>query len=229
MTPGAPATCSAAVRAIWLARPATRVSKVSAGVQPVRAWPPAPAERGAAMASRGRWRWVGASAAPSSAAAGNGGGRGRCRAQGIAGAGRRFGARGQRQFQPHRVAGQVGEHRLDAPGVLRTDPVELEAVGHAAPPPRRACSRFVTGPCSGGGMGASGRIQVLNCCSGSSAARRSQPRCHRSEAHCGHLLLGAAEKRGPSAYRRTAVIHTFERRRQAPPTRPNVVQVFDLD
>ena len=31
MPPGAPATCSAAVRAIWLARPGTRVSKVSAG------------------------------------------------------------------------------------------------------------------------------------------------------------------------------------------------------
>src|SRR5688572_26103357 len=28
--PGAPATCSAAVRAIWFARPATRLSKVSA-------------------------------------------------------------------------------------------------------------------------------------------------------------------------------------------------------
>ena len=28
MTPGAPATCSAAVRAIWLALPATKVSNV---------------------------------------------------------------------------------------------------------------------------------------------------------------------------------------------------------
>ena len=31
MAPGAPATCSAAVRAIWFARPGTSVSKVSAG------------------------------------------------------------------------------------------------------------------------------------------------------------------------------------------------------
>ena len=34
--PGAPATCSAAVRAIWLARPGTSVSKVRAGFSRLR-------------------------------------------------------------------------------------------------------------------------------------------------------------------------------------------------
>ena len=34
--PGAPATCRAAVRAIWLARPGTRVSKVSSGLRRLR-------------------------------------------------------------------------------------------------------------------------------------------------------------------------------------------------
>ena len=33
--------------------------------------------------------------------------------------------------QPHRQAGEVAEHGLDAAGVLAADPVELEAVGHA--------------------------------------------------------------------------------------------------
>ena len=36
MRPGEPATCSAAVRAIWLARPGTSVSKVSAGLSRLR-------------------------------------------------------------------------------------------------------------------------------------------------------------------------------------------------
>src|SRR5881275_366375 len=36
MTPGEPATCSAAVRAIWLARPGTSVSKVRAGLRRLR-------------------------------------------------------------------------------------------------------------------------------------------------------------------------------------------------
>ena len=38
---------------------------------------------------------------------------------------------GQAQFQAHRLGGQFAEHRLDQPGVLRTDPVEFEAVGYA--------------------------------------------------------------------------------------------------
>jgi hypothetical protein len=40
-------------------------------------------------------------------------------------------ARGERQFEPDRLAGELGEHDLDARRVLRADPVELEAVGHA--------------------------------------------------------------------------------------------------
>ncbi len=48
---------------------------------------------------------------------------------GMAGRGRL--ARGERQLQPHRLAGKLGQHGLDARAVLRADPVELEAVGHA--------------------------------------------------------------------------------------------------
>jgi hypothetical protein len=73
-------------------------------------------------------------------------------------------ARRQRQVQPHRAAGQVGQRRLDAAGVLRPDPVELEAVGHAQ------AHHHAVGPVIGDtSAGGSGRIQVLNCCSGSSA------------------------------------------------------------
>ena len=43
----------------------------------------------------------------------------------------RLGARRQRQFQPHRLAGEFGQHGLDARAVLGADPVQLEAVGHA--------------------------------------------------------------------------------------------------
>jgi len=42
-----------------------------------------------------------------------------------------FATWGQRQLQAHRLAGQLGQHGLDARSVLRPDPVELEAVGHA--------------------------------------------------------------------------------------------------
>jgi hypothetical protein len=38
------------------------------------------------------------------------------------------GARRQRQFQAHRLAGEFGQHAFDAAGVLGADPVELEPV-----------------------------------------------------------------------------------------------------
>jgi hypothetical protein len=40
-------------------------------------------------------------------------------------------ARQDREFQPHRAAGQFAEGGLDAVAVLGADPVQLETVGHA--------------------------------------------------------------------------------------------------
>src|SRR3954462_9683181 len=59
--PGAPATWKAAVRAIWLARPGTRVSKVSSGLSRLREgctllariWGPLPVGAPAVGAARG--------------------------------------------------------------------------------------------------------------------------------------------------------------------------------
>jgi hypothetical protein len=199
MTPGAPATCRAAVRAIWLARPATRVSKVRAGFRRLRlaglgaagarldrlgrraAGGQARSARGVGGASSAVgiraacWRgtaWAGALAAwliaRCSTAAALFGREGRARAQG------RGLARGQRQLQPHRLAGEFAQHGLDAGGVLGPDPVQLEAVGHAQADTAPASPSSMT---SAGGRG---RIQVVYCCSGSSVASRSQPRCQRS-------------------------------------------------
>ena len=101
---------------------------------------------------------------------------------------------------------------LDAPGVLVADPVELEAVRHAQ---RDHCA--AVGRCRSRRPRGSGRIQVLNCCSGSSAARRSQPRCQRSELIV-EKFFGAPHCR-PSAAARARVIHSC-RPRQSRGTTP---------
>jgi hypothetical protein len=54
------------------------------------------------------------------------------RRRAIAGLGVGASLRGShRKIQPHGLAGQFAEHGFDAARVLRTDPVQLEAVGHA--------------------------------------------------------------------------------------------------
>jgi hypothetical protein len=117
----------------------------------------------------------------------------------------------------------VRSARLDAAGVLRPDPVQLEAVGHAHR--HDGSLGFVQQTLFGRRQ--QGRIQVLNCCSGISVASCSQPRCHRSRLICGNLLLGAAEN-CVLRIRRTAVIHTFAAAVNPRRMGQRAVQVFDL-
>ena len=55
---------------------------------------------------------------------------GRCRRRAVARA-RAAVALRERDVEPHRLAGELGQHGLDAAGVLVADPVELEAIRHA--------------------------------------------------------------------------------------------------
>src|SRR6185295_363649 len=142
MRPGEPATCSAAVRAIWLARPGTSVSKVSAGLRRLRDGSAAVdgAPLAAAEASLRAAKSRASKACPFACPAA-------CRGEATSLAdatGRPAGkhrrallatrtafARGERDVDANRLAGELAQHRLDSPRVLVTDPVELEAVRDA--------------------------------------------------------------------------------------------------
>jgi hypothetical protein len=163
MAPGAPATCRAAVRAIWLARPGTRVSKVSAGF---RREPPAtwvlPAQVPAGTAGTG-WPPARATAEPFGAGCGPAAGL-----NGAAAGARGATASSSRALQPASSLAMPSmrgaywariQSSLKRFGTVRR---RVSAPSAAAGPPDSA--------------GGSGRIQVLNCCSGSSVASRSQVR-----------------------------------------------------
>ena len=165
MTPGAPATCKAAVRAIWLARPATRVSKVNAVLS---RWEVAAGalDRGDKPASAGMPSASTATAAAATALV---------RRNGIAGASVLLGAtdNSSRTGVPA-SSDSTRSMRLAYCARIQSS---LKRLGTRT---TSAVCGLLSAPPAGAVLTASGRIQVLNCCSGNSAARRSHARCHKS-------------------------------------------------
>ena len=216
MAPGAPATCSAAVRAIWLARPATRVSKVSAVLR----------RCGVAVGAGGRAAAAVSGAALPAARRQRGG-------RDVGGRLRRTGGRCRhgppRRQRPRRARGaSVSSSRTGWPArsvsTVSMRPAYWVRIQSSL---KRLGTRTDTtsaSPVGGPGSdigGGSGRIQVLNCCSGSSAARRSQPRCQRSRLIVEIFFWSRRIVRSPRD-RRTAVIHSIRRRRSSPAAQPGL-------
>ncbi len=191
--PGAPATCRAAVRAIWLARPGTRVSKLSAGLRRLR---DGSDELSAAVAI----------ALPLTCTKGEPDSPRTARVTGApapaAGAGPPLPAPSRGASVRSRRTG-LPARSLSAVSIRPAYWVRIQSSL------KRLGTRIVTvapaSPRSATSASGRGRIQVLNCWSGSSAARRSQPRCQRSARICGEVpgesrALYPAGGRPPGTY-----------------------------
>ncbi len=201
--PGAPATCSAAVRAIWLARPGTSVSKVSALFS--------------------LWREA------------DGGGTAAARSRKVIGCAPAVDAGLWQVERGHSMGGAVADAPLAVPppalrgagsraarlsssrtgsvaSSLSTDSISPAYCARIQSSLKRLGTRTLTTAGSPAACcstaGGSGRIQVLNWCSGSCSASRSQARCHRSGVIVENLSLQAADCR---CCRRCGgvVIHSF--------------------